>query len=43
MKSSFKAKRKRVKASLMLVNRTRRRKKFLELASWEVFREGIAA
>ena len=26
-----------VKASLMLVNRTRRRKKFLELAIWEVF------
>ena len=26
-----------MKASLMLVNRTRRRKKFLELAIWEVF------
>ena len=26
-----------VKASLMLVNRTRRRKKFLELAIWEVY------
>ena len=26
-----------VKASLMLVNRTRRRKKFLKLAIWEVF------
>ena len=32
-----------VKASLMLVNRTRRRKKFLELAIWEVFTEGNAA
>ena len=43
MKSSFKAKRKWVKASLMLVNHMRHRKKFLELAIWEVFSEGKAA
>ena len=36
VKSSLKAKRKMVKASLMLVNRTLRRKKFLELTIWEV-------
>ena len=40
MNSSFKGKRKTgqgIFASLMLVNRTRRRKKFLQLAIWEVF------
>ena len=43
VKSSFKRRGKRVKASLMLVNRIQRRKKFLELAIWEVFTEGKAA